>query len=359
MGQRDSHAWELGKRVAVAIPCYKVKKHILQVLEAIGPEVHRIYCVDDACPEHTGDWVEQHCSDARVTVVRHDENRGVGAATLSGYKAAIEDAADVIVKIDGDSQMDPHLIRLFTEPVLAGRADYAKGNRFFNLEDTRSMPAARVIGNACLSFLTKISSGYWNIFDPTNGYTAIDARVAQEILSRRVAERYFFESDMLFHLYILRAVVTDVPLTSQYGDETSNLKIGQIVLPFLFKNLRNAFHRVIVQHFVRDFSLASIHFVLGPLAFLFGLGFGAYSWAESIIHAEPATAGTVMLSALPLLFGTQLLLGAINYDMQSVPEYPRQHQLREQDLLSGWHTTVPTAAEPQEDQPNGQKSSVS
>lgn len=335
MGQRDSHPWELGKRVAVAIPCYQVKKHILGVLEAIGPEVHRIYCVDDACPEQTGDWVEQHCKDTRVTVIRHERNRGVGAATLSGYRAAVEDGADVIVKIDGDGQMNTDLIRLFTEPVLSGRADYAKGNRFFNLEDTRSMPALRVLGNACLSFLTKISSGYWNIFDPTNGYTAIDARVAQEVLSRRVAERYFFESDMLFHLYMLRAVVADVPLTSQYGDETSNLKISRILLPFLFRNLRNAFHRIGVQHFVRDFSLASIQLVFGSAAFLFGAGFGAYSWAQSIIHGQPATAGTVMLSAIPFVFGAQLVLGAINYDMQSLPKHPRQHQLRQQDLLSG------------------------
>lgn len=332
--RHDIPLWEQGKKIAVVIPCYKVKMHILEVLGNIGPEVHKIYCVDDASPDDTGDWIEGQCDDPRVILLRHEENLGVGAATLSGYRAAIDDGADVIVKIDGDGQMNTDLIRMFIEPVLSGRADYSKGNRFYNLENTHEMPTIRIVGNACLSFLTKISSGYWNIFDPTNGYTAIDARVANDILSRKVAKRYFFESDMLFHLYMLRAVVVDVPLISKYGNEKSNLKIWRILLPFLFNNIRNSLHRVGVQHFVRDFSLASIQLVIGLFAFLFGTAFGIYAWTQSITYGEPATAGTVMLAAMPFLVGVQLILSAINYDMQSVPRHPRQHLLKLKDQLA-------------------------
>jgi glycosyltransferase involved in cell wall biosynthesis len=318
----------MSAKIAVVIPCYRVRDQILDVLASIGPEVGSIYCVDDACPDGSGACVEQECTDRRVRVLRRDVNGGVGAATLTGYYAAVLEGADVIVKLDGDGQMDPSLILRFSEPILQGKSDYVKGNRFFELEDHQGMPRLRLFGNAVLSFLNKLSSGYWNIFDPTNGYTAIDGVVARRIFNRSISKRYFFESDMLFHLYLLRAVVTDMPMRARYGDERSSLRIRKILLPFLAQHARNAVRRIAIQYFLRDFSLASIEFVFGCLVFLFGTIFGLTEWGLSVASQEPATAGTVMLAALPIIVGIQLILNAVNYDIQNVPRQPIQSRLK-------------------------------
>ena len=160
--------------IAVVIPCYQVERTVLEVLEAIGPEVGRIFCVDDCSSDDTADIIQQYAvCDPRIELIRRPVNGGVGAAVLDGYRAAIAARCDVIVKIDGDGQMDPSLVSAFCRPILEGQADYVKGNRFVFLESVRSMPLPRLFGNAGLSFLTKLSTGYWDCFDPTNGYTAI------------------------------------------------------------------------------------------------------------------------------------------------------------------------------------------
>jgi glycosyltransferase involved in cell wall biosynthesis len=268
-----------------------------------------------------------------VRVVRHDENQGVGGATLTGYRAALAAGADILVKIDGDGQMDTDLIELFLDPIREGRADYTKGNRFNTLEDTQGMPAIRLFGNACLSFLTKLSSGYWTVFDPTNGYTAIERTLAERMVERPVARRYMFESDLLFHLYMERAVVADVPIPARYGDEESSLQIRRVIGSFAVRNLRNMGRRIVVQHYLRDFSLASAEFLLGICAVAFGLCYGLAAWAHSLAIDRPATAGAVMLAAMPILVGVQLCLSALNYDIQSVPRTPRHPQLRLMQVL--------------------------
>jgi dolichol-phosphate mannosyltransferase len=323
-----------GLTVAVVIPCYKVTRHILGVIAGLPPVVDRIYCVDDHCPDGSGDLIEAQCRDPRVRVLHLVENQGVGGATLAGYRAAIEDGADIMVKIDGDGQMDPDLIELFLHPIAEGRADYAKGNRFYNLEDTKGMPLVRLVGNAVLSFITKLSSGYWTVFDPTNGYTAIERTLARRMVERPIARRYFFESDMLFHLYMERAVVEDVPIPARYGDETSNLRVRAIFWSFLTKNAGNMFRRVVVQHYLRDFSLASVEGPAGLLAVIFGLTFGLAKWSESIATGHAASAGSVMLAGMPILVGIQLCLGSLNYDMQRTPRTPRHPQLRMLDALA-------------------------
>ena len=162
--------------IAVVIPCHNVRRHILGVVSAIGAEVDRIFIVDDCCPESSGQFVTENCNDARVRVIHNRTNQGVGGAVMEGYRAALAEGYEVIVKVDGDGQMDPALIPDFVNPILENAADYTKGNRFHDLGVMREMPKLRLFGNACLSLMNKISSGYWNIFDPTNGYTAIHAR---------------------------------------------------------------------------------------------------------------------------------------------------------------------------------------
>ena len=307
-------------RIAVVIPCYRVTKHILNVIAGIGPEVWRIYVVDDKCPDESGKYVETNCNDLRVVILRHEVNQGVGSAVMTAYQAAIADGASVIVKIDGDGQMDPSLIPSFAGPILAGEADYTKGNRFFNLEGLRIMPKMRLFGNAFLSLMTKLSSGYWNLMDPINGYTAIHVDIIQHLPLKKISSRYFFESDMLFHLNTIRAVVVDVPMDANYGDEISNLKIHKIFGEFLFKHTRNFVKRIFYNYYLRDLSLASIELPLGLLLFFGGTGFGLWHWLIAAREGFSTPAGTVMLSALPILMGLQLILAFLAYDISSVPK---------------------------------------
>ena len=309
-------------KIVVVIPCFRVQDHILSVIKKIGREVSVIYIVDDCCPDNSGGYVEKNCTDARVVVLRNPQNLGVGGAVLTGYRAAIEAGADVIVKIDGDGQMDPSLIPAFVAPIMAGEADYTKGNRFFDLEEIRAMPKARLFGNAVLSFMTKLSSGYWDLFDPTNGYTAIHADVAMHLPFEKISRRYFFETDMLFRLNTLRAVVVDVPMDAKYGNEVSNLKISNIIVEFLAKHARNFLKRIFYNYYLRDMSLASIELPLGLLLFLSGSSFGIYHWTKSLSEGVTTPAGTVMLAALPILMGLQLILAFVGYDIASVPRRP-------------------------------------
>ena len=305
--------------VAVVIPCYHVKDHILSLLSRIGPEVAQIFVVDDACPDGAGAHVLAECQDLRVAVLVHEQNQGVGGAVITGYQAAMAMGAQVIVKLDGDGQMDPALIPQFVAPILEGRADYVKGNRFHNVEDVRAMPTARLIGNAGLSFMTKLSSGYWNVFDPTNGYTAISGPVLSRIPLQKLRRRYFFESDLLFRLGTIQACVFDLPMTAVYADEQSGLHIRRVFLQFLGGNLANACKRVFYGYFLRGFSIASLELVVSIAFLLFGVVFGINGWTESSLTRRPATTGTVMLAALPIILGVQLLLSFLAFDIAAVP----------------------------------------
>lgn len=316
-----------GYQIAVVIPTYKVTRHIGEVVAGIPSDVAHIYIVDDACPDGSGRFVEANIKDPRVRLIYHKANQGVGGAVMTGYQAAIAEGADVIVKVDGDGQMDPGLIPYLVDPILAGEADYTKGNRFYDLEEIRAMPPMRLFGNAVLSLMTKLSSGYWNLFDPTNGYTAIHADVARHLPFEKISRRYFFETDMLFRLNTLRAVVVDMPMDAKYGDEVSNLKISRIISEFLFKHARNFFKRIFYNYYLRDLSLASIELPLGLLMLFFGIGYGTYHWFESAQAGLSTPAGTVMLAAMPILTGLQLILAFIGYDIASVPKRPTHRKI--------------------------------
>lgn len=306
----------------MVVPCYLVIPHVKEVLGRIGPEVKRIYCVDDACPDGSGEFILRECQDPRLVLLRHERNRGVGGATKSGYARALEDGATIIVKIDGDGQMDPALIARFIAPIAAGRADYTKGNRFFRLDSLRNMPVGRKLGNAVLSFLTKLSSGYWSVFDPTNGYTAIHARVLAELPLARVSDRWFFESDMLFRLNTIGAVVEDVPMDAHYAGERSNLRGPRVMGEFLRGHGANLVKRIVYNYFLRNFSVASLQLVAGILFLGFGVVFGGIKWWGSVATGVAVSAGTVMAAALPTLVGFQLLLSFLAFDMAMQPRIP-------------------------------------
>lgn len=328
LGDEPARAAAAPPRIAVVVPCYRVKAVVTKVIDGIGPEVWRIYCVDDACPEQSGRHIEEHVQDPRVVCLFHEINQGVGGAMLTGYRRALEDGATVVVKLDGDGQMDPGLLSAFVGPILAGECDYTKGNRFYRLADVTAMPWIRMLGNAALSFMSKASSGYWNVFDPTNGYTAIHASVLAELPLDKIAKRYFFESDMLFHLGTLRAVVRDVPQRAVYGDEKSSLVISRILVPFFFGHVRNGLWRLVYTYLLREFAPATLEILLGLPLVLFGLIFGITQWIRLESAGELASSGTVMLAALPVLVGFQLLLAAVSYDVQNFPRIPLHPRLR-------------------------------
>lgn len=300
---------------AAIVPCYRCRAQILGVLEKFGPEIQRIYVVDDACPEGTGKWVQEQARDPRVRVLFNPQNLGVGGAVKRGFAEAARDGFRYLIKVDGDGQMDPADVPALLRPLRQGVADYAKGNRYFDPRALRAMPPVRIFGNGVLSFLTKLSSGYWHIMDPTNGYVAIQASVFQALELDRIDDRFFFESDMLCRLHLLGAVVQDVPLPARYGNETSNLKIGRIILPFVSKHAARTLQRIVYDYFVRDFNVGSAELLSGLLALAFGLIYGGYRWLGGLSRGVPTETGAIMIAVLPTIIGVQLLLSALNYDI--------------------------------------------
>jgi glycosyltransferase involved in cell wall biosynthesis len=316
-----------GLRVAVIVPAYRAAKTIERVVEGIPAWIDAIYVVDDGSPDDTGARVRALAS-PRVRLLVHDVNRGVGAAMITGYRQALRDGADVCVKMDADDQMDPASLEQLIEPLVAGRADYAKGNRFHDAQALSAMPAVRKIGNAGLSFLIKAASGQWHVFDPTNGYTAIHRTALGALDLDSVHPRYFFESSMLIRLRRLGAVVEDVPIPARYRDETSRLSVGRTLVKFPWLLLRDGLRRVVWQYFVADFNAVSLFLVCGIPLVIFGTVFGAYHWIAGVRRHVFASTGTVMLAVLPLILGFQLLLQALVLDVQSVPRSPLQRRPR-------------------------------
>ena len=297
--------------------------HILSVISRIGTEVGAIYVVDDCCPEHTGSFVEGQLSDYRVSVLRNSANLGVGGATLAGMRQAAADGAEVIVKIDGDGHMDPVLIPSFAGAVLSGDADFANGNRFFDPEGVAPTRVGHLIANAGHSLLAKMSTGYWRVSDPTNGYFAIHASLIPLLPLDKIDKRDFFEPDMLFRLGLIGARVAEVPMRADSGYENRRSKSKREIQRLAFAHLRNFGRRIAYNYFISNLNIASIELVLGLALTLFGFGYGLAQWGFN----GPATAGTVMVAALPIIVGAQMLLAFLNYDVQSEPAHALHSRL--------------------------------
>jgi len=313
-------AAESSCHVAVVIPCYRVQDFVASVIDRVPSLVQTIIAVDDYSPDGTGRLLDELVqANRRLVVIHHASNQGVGGATKSGYREALRRGADVIVKLDGDGQMNPACIEQLVSPVLAGQAEYTKGNRFHEWRYVQAMPLMRKVGNLGLSFLVKMASGYWNVFDPTNGFTAIAATTLRELEFERLEQRFLFESCMLIELYALQARVQQVPIPAVYNDAPSSLSVRRSLVEFPIYLLRATARRFLRRYFWEDFTAVSIFVILGLLGVGFGTIFGIYHWIRSIQTMQPATAGTVMLSAVPFILGFQLLLQAIVLDIQNVP----------------------------------------
>lgn len=312
------------KKLCIVIPCYKVSKHIITVLRNIPlGNINFIYIVDDDCPEFSGKIVENYVlanNIKNIVVLKNKKNLGVGGATKRGYVEALKDNNDIIIKMDGDDQMDPNKINNLLKPLLHDEFDYAKGNRFFNLNDLKNMPKIRIFGNVLLSFFCKLSTGYWNTFDPTNGFTAINSKVARLIPLNKVSNNFFFEIDLLFRLSILRAKIADVPMEAVYKNEKSNLKISIIIFPFLKMLFVNFLKRIFYNYYLRNFTIASIELPVGFIMFFYGITYGLTNYSKYASLESPTPLGIIMLAALLITLGFQLLLNFLNYEMNSSPK---------------------------------------
>ncbi|MDD2838606.1 MAG: glycosyltransferase family 2 protein [Sulfuricurvum sp.] len=306
-------------KTSVVIPAYKVKKHLKEVITTIPDFVTHIIVVDDKCPQHSGEYALS-LNIERVTVIFHEVNQGVGGSVFSGYQKALELASDVVVKVDGDGQMDPNFMKSLIQPIIDGHADYTKGNRFKDFNALKSMPKIRLFGNSVLSFLVKMASGYWNVMDPTNGYTAIHKRALEGLNFDHISKRYFFESDMLIHLNIENMVVQDISIPTRYGDEESSLNIKKVLYQFPVKILQGLLKRIFYKYYIYDFNMASIYLFLGIPMVLFGGSFGIIKWVQAIDKGIETSTGTVMLSVLPIILGVQFLLQAISIDIDNIPK---------------------------------------
>jgi dolichol-phosphate mannosyltransferase len=322
--RRGEHAHPI---IAVVIPAYRAAAHIEAVLAGIPSFVHHVIVVNDCSPDDTAQRVAKW-PEPRVRLVSLGQNQGVGGAVLAGYEAAAALGAEIIVKMDSDGQMDPLYLWPLILPIVRGEADYTKGNRFIRLRQLRSMPVTRRIGNIGLSFITKLASGYWHIFDPTNGYTAIHASLLPHLDRSQIDRRYFFESSMLLELGLLRAVVVDVSIPARYGDEVSSLSERQALFGFPPRLLAGFLRRLLLRYFVGDFGLFAIFLMSGLALTLFGVLFGGFHWIRSMRLDIGTPTGTVMLAVLPIVLGIQFLLQAITLDVQGVPSRVLHDQLR-------------------------------
>lgn len=309
--------------IAVVIPCYRVEREIGAVLLAVPGYIRHILVIDDASPDHTAEIVAAAAkSDSRIELIRHAKNLGVGGALKTGFVRALELGAQVVVKLDGDGQMDATRLPDLLVPLLKGQADYTKGNRFRDFQALQRMPLVRRVGNMGLGFLAKVATGYWNLFDPTNGYVAIHADALAQLPLERVDNSYFFETSMLANLYLIGAVVRDVPMPARYRGETSSLSIRRTLLEFPLKLLRTFLRRILLKNLIYDFSMESVYLLAGLPLLLFGLVFGSIKWISYASQGIPAPTGTVMLSTLSVLLGIQFLIAAIEIDIRSTPKEP-------------------------------------
>ena len=310
-------------KITAVIPAYKVEQQIAETLARVPDYICQIIVVDDASPDKTGEIVEQaKAQDTRITLIKHAKNQGVGGAMLSGFKEALKSNAQIILKIDGDGQMSGYDPSLLLVPLILGQADYVKGNRFRDFNALKSMPIIRQIGNMGLGFLVKAATGYWDCFDPTNGFFAIRREALALLPLERVHKRYFFETSMLGELYLIGAVIQDVPYPAVYGEEISNLSVHKTLWEFPPKLAYLFFRRMLIKNFLFDFSMESIYLLTGFPIFLFGMIFGIVKWIKYFQLGVPAPTGTIMIPVMSVMLGVQLLLAAANIDLQAMPKEP-------------------------------------
>ncbi len=307
--------------IGVIIPYYNAAKHIENVVNKLPVFISKVIIVDDCGKEPIPEsLVAQSKTSDRIVIVKNEKNLGVGGATKHGFQKAIELELDYAIKVDADDQMDSSYIPDLLKPLIENKAEYAKGNRFKDFKALKQMPFVRKIGNLGLSFLTKVASGYWNNFDPTNGFFAIKVDVLKQLDFTNIHRDYYFESSLIAELYFQDARIKDVPMPANYGDEKSSMKVWQIPFIFIPKLTKTFIKRIFKSYFIYDFNIASVYLLFGFPMFLFGMIYGIYNWVHYATLGEFTPTGTIMLITVSLILGFQLLLQAIQYDILKAPK---------------------------------------
>jgi dolichol-phosphate mannosyltransferase len=307
--------------ITVVIPCYNVAAHIEEVITTLPDNISWIIAVNDGSKDETeAILLRLSAENKRLIHIRHEVNQGVGAAMMTAYRRSLELNADITIKMDGDGQMDPANIPALIKPLLEDKADFTKGNRFRDFRALRTMPLGRRIGNLGLSFIIKGASGYWNIFDPTNGFTAITKQALLNVDFNRIHKRYYFETSMLIELYYGNAVIEDIPMKAMYGDEVSGLSKTRTFFGFPPKLFYAFMKRIILKYFLFDFNIASLYWLFGFPLFFAGAIYGITNYIKYSGSSQAAPTGTVVIPTLLIILGFQLLLSAVSYDINNYPK---------------------------------------
>jgi glycosyltransferase involved in cell wall biosynthesis len=304
--------------VSVTVPALDEEAHIAQVITTMPDWVDHIVVVDDNSSDATVAKVEV-VGDPRVVLVRHDTTTGVGGAILDGHRAGMALGSDVCVVMAGDAQMDPAYLSALLDPVCGGGYGFAKANRFSSISSIHGMPKHRIVGNIVLSFLTKLASGYWNLFDAQNGYTATTTETLERLDFDRIAQGYEFENDLLINLNILDVRATDVPIPAVYGDEISGMRLANVVPAITALLFRGFWKRIFGKYVLRSFSPIALFLFLGLAMCAWGVLFGAWVIWQTL-GPPVATTGTVLLAVVPFTLGVLFVLQALVLDIQASPD---------------------------------------
>jgi dolichol-phosphate mannosyltransferase len=307
--------------ITVVIPCYNVAVHIDEVIKNIPSDITWIIAIDDCSTDETENRILQlQQENKRIVYIKHETNQGVGGAMVTGFKRSLELNSNITIKLDGDDQMDASYIPALIKPIIENKADFTKGNRFRDLNALRSMPVIRRIGNLGLSFLIKAASGYWNIYDPANGFIAINDETLKNLNFDKLHKRYYFETSLLIELYHSNTVVMDVPMKARYGNEVSGLSVTRVLFEFPPKLFIAFIKRIILKYFLFEFNIASLYILFGLPLFLLGTVYGLVNYVNYSSSQEAAPTGTVVIPTLLIILGFQLLLSAVNYDIGNYPK---------------------------------------
>jgi glycosyltransferase involved in cell wall biosynthesis len=305
-----------GNKIGVVVPAYNEERLIGRTLSSIPEYVDRIFVVNDGSTDETGDIIENHAENGRITYIDHHENRGVGAAIVSGYKKCLEHECDIAVVMAGDNQMDPEYIPHLLKPIINGEAHYTKGNRLISPEYRRGMSKWRFTGNALLTFLTKLASGYWQIMDPQNGYTAISAGALKTLDLDKIYTYYGYCNDILVKLNVYGFKVLDVNIPARYGDEKSKIRYINYILKVSSMLLANFFWRLKMKHLILSFNPVIFFYIFGIIITPISMIFGAYSLYYKFILGKDLFI-RLALSMLLFIVGIQFIMFAMLYDMQT------------------------------------------
>jgi len=303
------------KRIGVVVPAYNEEKLLGRTLSTIPEYVDRVYVVDDCSTDKTGEIAGEFAADPKFVCIRHEVNKGVGAGIISGYKRAVGDEMDIIAVMAGDNQMDPDQLPALLDPIAEGRADYTKGNRLLSSDYRKGMSKWRTLGNSILTFLTKVGSGYWQIMDPQNGYTAISRRALERVNPETIYPWYGYCNDLLVRLNVYGLRVQDVIMPARYGEEKSKIRYGKYIPKVSWLLLKDFFWRLKMKYVILSFHPLVLFYMLGIILTPIGLFGGLYSlYSKFLLGGSLFIRGT--LSLLIFILGIQFLLFAMLFDMQ-------------------------------------------